>query len=120
MTQEVKHVTLADLPVEVISEKLTRQMLFGEQGNIGIFIYKKGAVVPLHHHENEQFSVITKGSCKVTIEGTEHIVSAGQAIVIPANAWHTFEALEDDTYDIDFFAPSRKDWLNGTDQYLGR
>jgi len=28
-------------------------------------------------------------------------------------------ALEDDTYDIDFFAPARKDWLEGTDSYLG-
>lgn len=119
MAINVKHVTLQELPVEVISEKLTRQMLFGEQGNIGIFIYKKGAIVPLHHHVNEQFSIITKGSCKVTVEGVEYIVKAGQAIIIPSNAHHMFEALEDDTYDIDFFSPARKDWLEGTDNYLG-
>lgn len=116
---EIKYVTLNDLPVQAINEKLTRQMLFGEQGNIGIFVYKKGAVVPRHNHPNEQFSVITKGSCRVTIEEKEYIVSAGQAIVIPPNVYHSFEALEDDTYDIDFFAPSRKDWLAGTDSYLG-
>ncbi len=119
MKPEVKHVDLQELPLEAINEKLTRQMVFGEQGNIGIFIYKKGAVVPRHHHENEQFSIITRGSCRVTVEGVEYIVGAGQAIVIPGNAWHSFEALEDDTYDIDFFAPARKDWLEGTDNYLG-
>jgi len=116
---EVKHVMLKELPMQAISDKLTRQMLFGQEGNIGIFIYKKGAVVPTHHHPNEQFSVITKGSCRVTVDGKEYIVSAGQAIVIPPNAVHSFEALEDDTYDIDFFAPARKDWLDGTDSYLG-
>jgi quercetin dioxygenase-like cupin family protein len=116
---EIKHVTLNDLPEEAINEKLTRQMLFGEKGNIGIFVYKKGAIVPTHHHPNEQFSIITRGSCRVTVEGKEYIVSAGQAIIIPPNAHHSFEALEDDTYDIDFFSPARQDWLAGTDSYLG-
>ncbi len=116
---DVKHVILQELPLETINARMTRQMLFGKDGNIGIFIYKKGAVVPRHHHENEQFSIILRGSCKVTVEETEYIVGAGQCIVIPGNAWHSFEALEDDTYDIDFFSPKRTDWLEGTDNYLG-
>jgi quercetin dioxygenase-like cupin family protein len=116
---EAQHIILADLPVRAINDKLTRQMFFGAEGNIGIFVYKKGAVVPAHHHPNEQFSIITRGSCRVTVDGREYTVAAGQAIVIPAGAVHSFEALEDDTYDIDFFAPPRKDWLDGTDSYLG-
>jgi len=37
--------------------------------------------------------------------------------VLPANVAHKAEALED-TLDVDFFAPPRQDWLDGTDAYL--
>ncbi len=38
-------------------------------------------------------------------------------LTIPSNLPHSAEALED-TVDVDIFDPPRKDWLDGSDQYL--
>ncbi len=115
--QDVQTFTLKELPAKPVNELLTRGMISGEQGTIGYFTYKKGAVVPTHHHSNEQYSLITKGSVKVKILDKEYIVKAGDGIIIPPNVPHSFTALEDDTIDIDFFSPARKDWIEGKDNY---
>ncbi|MCS3532891.1 cupin domain-containing protein [Chryseobacterium sp. JUb7] len=116
--QNVQTFTLKELPTKPVNELLTRGMISGEQGTIGYFTYKKGAVVPTHQHSNEQYSLITKGSIKVNILDKEYIVKAGQGIIIPPNVPHSFTALEDDTIDIDFFSPARKDWIEGKDNYF--
>jgi len=116
--QNVQTFTLKELPIKPVNELLTRGMISGEQGTIGYFTYKKGAVVPTHQHSNEQYSLITKGSVKVNILDKEYIVKAGQGIIIPPNVPHSFTALEDDTIDIDFFTPARKDWIEGKDNYF--
>jgi quercetin dioxygenase-like cupin family protein len=44
-------------------------------------------------------------------------VRSGEVLHIPSNLPHSAEALED-TLDVDIFDPPRRDWLDGTDQYL--
>jgi len=117
-SQEIQHFSFKDLPSKQLNELLTRSTVSGEAGTIGYFTYKKGAVVPLHQHLNEQYSLITQGSVKVLVAGKEVIVKAGEGIIIPPNVPHSFIALEDDTIDIDFFSPARMDWLAGTDNYF--
>jgi quercetin dioxygenase-like cupin family protein len=115
--QEVQHFSFKELPAKQVNALLTRSTISGESGTIGYFTYRKGAVVPVHQHANEQYSLITKGSVSVSIRGKDIIVKAGEGIIIPPNIPHSFTALEDGTLDIDFFAPSRMDWLSGTDNY---
>ena len=51
-------------------------------------------------------------------EGAQQVdVRAGEVLTIPSNLPHSAEALED-TLDVDIFDPPRRDWLDGTDQYL--
>lgn len=66
---------------------------------------------------NEQITWITQGSVKVTSQGKEYIVKAGEVMVIPSNVPHEFLALED-TIDIDYFTPARQDWLTETASYI--
>jgi quercetin dioxygenase-like cupin family protein len=118
VAQQVKHYTLDSLATKQMNELITRRTVSGEHGTFGLFTMKKSAIVPLHHHTNEQFTFILKGSVKVTIEGKIYIVKAGDCIIIPPNVPHLFESLEDGTVDLDFFAPKREDWINGTDSYF--
>ncbi len=106
-----------NMPIEKISETVSRQYIYGSQSMLVKWIFKKGALVALHHHSNEQITWITKGSVKVSSQGTEYIVKAGEVMVIPPNVPHEFLALED-TIDIDMFTPVRQDWIDGTAQYL--
>lgn len=109
--------TLDAISKEKISDKITRQYIMGAQSMLVKWTLKKGAVVPLHFHPNEQTTWITKGSVRVLSQGKEFIVKAGDVLVIPANVPHEFLALED-TIDIDFFTPVREDWLNNTATYI--
>lgn len=105
------------MPVEQLSDKISRQYIYAAQSTLVKWIFKKGAIVPLHHHVNEQITWITQGSVRVNSQGKEFIVKAGEVITIPPNVPHEFLALEDNTIDIDFFTPARQDWIDNTAKY---
>lgn len=100
-------------PIEQISPLIQRQYLSGVQSTIVKWIVKKGGVFPLHHHANEQITWITEGRCEVYSQGRKFVMTAGTVLVIPPNVPHEFVCTED-SIDIDFFAPQRQDWLDGT------
>jgi len=109
---------LQDLKTDALTDKIERKTISGTDATFGYFVFKKGAVVPEHQHINEQYTFIVQGSVKVTINKTDYLLHAGEGLIIPPNVPHRFEALEDNTIDIDFFTPRRQDWLNGTDTYF--
>lgn len=112
-----QHYDFENSPVEQLNDLITRQYLMGSQSMIVKFNIKKGGIVPLHYHSQEQVTWITKGSVKVTSQGKEYIVNAGDVIIFAPYIPHQFEALED-TIDIDFFSPVRGDWLDGSANYF--
>ena len=114
---EVKHIRWSDLPVESLNPLLGRQLVVGDQIMVSRILLKKGCVVPMHSHVNEQVAYMLEGALKFTINGDEIVVRAGEFLCIPPNVPHQAEALED-TVDIDIFTPPRADWINKTDQYL--
>lgn len=115
----LQYVQLKELPIEQVNPLLDRQIVSGERSMLARIILRKGCIVPLHSHENEQISYILEGALKFFIEGREIVVSAGEVLVIPSHVPHSAEALED-TVDLDLFCPPREDWLNKTDAYLRR
>jgi quercetin dioxygenase-like cupin family protein len=107
------------VPLEAMSEIISRRVFSGEKAMVAKVYLKKDAVVPLHHHESEQITYIMEGALKFELEGREVIVRAGELLLIPSNVPHRAVALED-TLDLDIFAPIRKDWLEKDDSYLRR
>ncbi|HXF29452.1 MAG TPA: cupin domain-containing protein [Chlamydiales bacterium] len=105
------------LSPERLTDTITRRYVYGEKGMLVRFELQKGAIIPLHHHPNEQITYIVSGKVKVTIDGKDLIVSSGEVLIIPSNVAHQFEALED-TIDIDLFSPPRQDWISGDDSYF--
>jgi quercetin dioxygenase-like cupin family protein len=45
------------------------------------------------------------------------VLGAGEILLIPANTPHGAVA-EEDTVDVDIFAPRREDWIRKDDAYL--
>ena len=105
------------IEIEQLNDKLSRQMISGENATISQLLLKKGAVVPRHSHMNEQYSWIISGALKFVFDDREILVGEGEILVIPANAAHSAVALED-TVDVDIFAPRREDWIRKDDSYL--
>ncbi len=100
-------------PIEQISDLLQRQYLSGTNVTFVKWTARKGAVVPLTHHANEQITWIMQGVAEVYSQGRKYIIRAGDVMIIPPNVPHEFIFVED-TIDIDVFAPGRQDWLDGT------
>ena len=113
----VKHVSWEDIPVETVNPLFDRQLLVGDQIMIARITLKKGCVVPMHSHFNEQLSYIQTGALVFTIDHREITVKAGEFLCIPPDVPHKAVAIED-TLAIDTFTPPRADWLAKTDQYL--
>jgi quercetin dioxygenase-like cupin family protein len=105
------------IPLEDLNPLLQRQFVVGQEIMLARVLLRKGCIVPLHSHHNEQLTYIVEGALKFWIDGKEIVVRAGEVLCIPSNMPHKAEALED-TVDLDIFAPPRADWINKTDQYL--
>ncbi len=119
-TSPVLYQRWADVPLEPVTDQISRKLITGQRMMLAHVYLKKGAVVPKHQHHNEQFTYILEGALRFWIgdDGAEVIdVRAGEVLHIPSNVWHKAEALED-TLDVDVFNPPRQDWLDKTDAYF--
>ena len=118
--ERVRHIRWDDLEKERLNERLSRRLITGERSMIAHVYLDRGAVVPMHSHENEQLTYVISGALRFWIrdEDSEPVdVLAGEVLVIPSFVPHKALALED-TLDVDIFTPPRQDWLDGTDDYL--
>jgi quercetin dioxygenase-like cupin family protein len=114
---ECHHISWNSVPIEPLNPYLDRHFIVGRNIMVARVLLKRGCIVPLHKHVNEQFTYILEGALKFWIDGQEIVVRAGEVLTIPSNMPHKAEALED-TVDLDVFNPPRKDWIDKTDQYL--
>jgi quercetin dioxygenase-like cupin family protein len=120
-SHSITHTKWDDIEVEQLNPLIARQFIVGIGTMIARVFLKQGAIVPMHHHHNEQISYILEGALKFLIpnEGgnKEIIVRAGEVLCIPPNLPHEAHALED-TVDLDIFNPPRQDWIDRDDAYL--
>ena len=105
------------IPEERLIGGIRRRIVTGESVMLGRLTFPQGVIVPVHRHPNEQITHVLSGSMRFNVEGKEVIVHAGETLLIPSNAEHSAEALEE-TDEIDAFSPIRSDWLDGSDVYL--
>ena len=114
---ELRHVPWQTIDLEELNPLLQRQFVVGRDIMVARVLMKKGCIIPLHSHYNEQFTYILEGALKFWVDGKEIVVNAGEVLTIPPHMPHKAEALLD-TVDLDVFNPPRADWINKTDQYL--
>ncbi|MGI4884871.1 MAG: cupin domain-containing protein [Janthinobacterium lividum] len=119
-TDQVTFYRWDDMPEERMTDLISRRFITGDKTMLAHVYLKKGALVPKHHHENEQITYILEGALRFHLgddQAQEIIVRAGEVLHIPSNVPHAAEALED-TLDVDIFSPPRQDWIDKTDAYL--
>jgi quercetin dioxygenase-like cupin family protein len=114
---ELKYVPWSSVELEDLNPLLKRQFVVGEGVMVARVLLKKGCVVPLHSHHNEQVTYILEGALKFVLKDREITVRAGEVLCIPPNMPHEAIAVED-TVDLDIFTPPREDWIAKTDAYL--
>jgi len=106
-----------DQPVEQLTPLLGRQLVHTETMTIARIDLRAGAGVASHSHLHEQVATVLEGSLRFVVGDEEHIVSAGESMIVPSGVPHEVEALEDSLV-LDVFSPVRDDWVRGDDGYL--
>lgn len=95
MAVELPRIPWNDLPLEKITEMAARRVAI-EPGRMIVQSHlKKGAIVPIHSHEGEQWIQVTQGALLVTVGGERTRLPEGGLLRIPPRTSHEAEALED-------------------------
>lgn len=99
---------------------IKRRFVHSDDAMVAQITLPKGAIVPAHRHENEQFTYVLTGKLAFKFhdeQDEEIVVGPGEIIIIPSNVLHSAVAVED-CFELDIFTPPRADWIDGSDAYL--
>lgn len=75
---------------EVVSKTLAQNGAV----SITLFAFAEGEEISTHASKGDAFVQVLEGSGRYTVGDTEHIVSAGESIIMPAGIPHAIYALE--------------------------
>lgn len=108
----VQRASVPAMPADTFGPLVSRRAIHGGRSSFASFEFKKGAVIAEHRHPNEQTTYVLSGGMVFDVAGKRHELSAGDVLIIPPDVPHSARALED-TVEIDFFTPERRDWIEG-------
>lgn len=90
-----KVIKLADeiqiLPGQVVSKTLSQN----DHVSVTLFGFSKGEEIGAHDSKGDAFVTVLEGVGKFTVGGVEHIVKAGESLVMPANIMHSVYGEDD-------------------------
>jgi quercetin dioxygenase-like cupin family protein len=92
-----------ELPLDKITEMVARKVIRTASVTVTQAYLKKGVVVPVHAHPADLVIYVLQGALRAQIDREDVTVREGEVIVVPANAVHQAESL-DDTFLMTFTA----------------
>ena len=98
--------TWDDIAEEQLNPLAGRKALHGSAITVAHFRFDKGNKVALHHHANDQVTIVEKGAVRMVVGGEEFVLKAGQMVHVPPDVPHGNEALEDTVIHGAFLAHS--------------
>jgi quercetin dioxygenase-like cupin family protein len=84
-----------EIPLEKVTEMVARKTVVGTEHTLVQMYLKKGAIVPRHHHEDEQMIYVLQGALRVRIADEECTIREGDVLTVRPEAPHQAEALDD-------------------------
>jgi quercetin dioxygenase-like cupin family protein len=104
--------SLATLPEERVTDKISRKIAAGEREMIVWWSMKAGAHATAHKHPHEQIAWMLKGKMEFRLGSERRTCGPGDVVVIPGGVEHEVFFPEDSEV-IDVFSPPREDFLAG-------
>lgn len=77
-------------PGQIVSKTLAQN----SEHSLTLFAFDKGEEISSHSSDGDAMVVALDGKGKITIDGTEHILNAGETIIMPSNKPHAVFAEE--------------------------
>lgn len=94
MTLRASVVRWDELPLERVTEMVSRKTVSGGELTLTQVFLKKGALAPLHSHTREQMIYVLEGALRFAL-GEDLTVREGEVLRVPAGLSHQSEALDD-------------------------
>ncbi len=98
------------VPTENVSPAQCRKIIHTPRATFVRLTSRKGAIVPLHHHTQEQMTLLISGAFRFETEDQTVELHAGDLLRMPSDIPHKGEALED-SVTVEVFVPAREDWI---------
>ena len=111
-TKSENFLTQENMKWETVNEGIRRQIM-GYDGQLMMVKveFREGAVGYAHEHYHSQSTYVASGRFKVTINGEEKVLQAGDGFYIEPDLLHGAVCLEAGVL-IDVFSPVRADFLS--------
>jgi quercetin dioxygenase-like cupin family protein len=72
---------------------ISRQIVRNNAGNVTLFSFDEGQSLSEHTAAFDEIIQVMEGEANVIINGKENILTAGEAVIMPANVPHALKAL---------------------------
>ena len=93
---------LAEIDVAGIYREFLRVPAF----SLGLYVHAAGQDVPQEPHEEDEVYHVISGAGQIAVNGTDHAVSAGSVVYVPAAAPHHFHSVTEKLTALVAFAPA--------------
>ena len=104
--------SLHNIRPHAVSKGITARAVEGERMTMAIVDLEPNAMLPEHHHENEQLGFVIAGSLTMRIGSERRELHVGDMYAIPSDVPHDAVAGPEGCVVADVFAPPRADWNN--------
>jgi len=91
---------------------ITARAIEADRMTIAVVDLEPDAVLPEHHHENEQLGFVIAGALTMRIGKEKRELHIGDMYAIPSDVPHDAVAGPEGCVVADVFAPPRADWNN--------
>ena len=97
-----------------LGQGITARAIEADRMTIAVVELEPGAVLPEHHHENEQLGLVIAGAITMRIGTEKRELHIGDMYTIPSDVPHDALAGPEGAVVADVFAPPRADWKDLT------
>src|SRR5213595_161221 len=80
-----------------LSERALRRKLEDRGYSVSKYVYPPGTVFPDHQHSIDKMDAVLSGKFRMTMQGTEVILSAGDCLAVPRGTIHSAEVVGDES-----------------------
>jgi quercetin dioxygenase-like cupin family protein len=105
---EARWLEVADLDPILFTAGLTFRPVLGDNALVNFVTYEPGTVVPLHAHEEEQFTFVLDGEFEFECDGETRTLRRGSVVHIPGGVPHAARTRDTSCMQVDVFSPPRR------------
>lgn len=73
---------------------ISKELVHSNAGSVTLFSFDAGQGLSEHSAPFDALIQVIEGKMELTVEGTKHVISAGESFIIPSDAHHSVNAAE--------------------------